>query len=137
MGLVYRASIYSDAFLKQGFYSVAISRTTQEEAVQCVLVLLHGTAVRVLSVERHPKFQRPLDYALNVRYAVGGETVEQMIHIYKTWGRLDPEYVEISNRLVYGKGTFECSICQTVGIDEEAHLHPTRQVVCCVGCAQE
>jgi hypothetical protein len=137
MNLIYTASIYSAH--QRGTIIPAVSRNSELEAATVALTYLHRHPVSVKSLTRHPDHQKPLSYALVAKYTLAGIQMEreELVHVYKRHGSLDPDYVKLSNRLAYGIDTFECSICQSICLDEQAELHPTQQVVCCPGCAQE
>lgn len=103
MGLIYQATVYSHEFLQNGFYSASVSRASQEEAIHGVLALAYSSTIKVVAVERDPKFLRPLDYAVNATFIELKETRTQLVHIIKRWGTIDPLYLEVSNELIFGK----------------------------------
>jgi hypothetical protein len=137
MNLIYTVAVYSGQ--QRGTIIPSVSRGSEVEAATVALRYLHRHPVSVKSLTRHPDHQKPLSYVLVVKYTLAGidQNREELVHVYKRHGSLDPEYIRLSNRLAYGINTFECSICQAICLDERAELHPTQQVVCCPGCAQE
>lgn len=131
------ATVYT-VFVSSNDQLSSVSRSSEIEAATVVLTMHHRHPVSVKSLARHPNYQKPLSYALVAKYTLADEAErEELVHVYKRNGVLDAEYIRLSNRLAYGINTFECSICQAVCLDEQAELHPTQQVVCCPGCAQE
>lgn len=98
MAQVFHVTIHADD------ESFTVTRTDIPTALRAVICKAHSvTDARIINFERHPKYTRLFDYAVNVVYESSGKTHTQLVHIFRYYGTVDSQYLEVSNELIFGK----------------------------------